>query len=55
MKNEIMSHKDLAEELHKPITKTFNKRKIQSPLIDNICGAVLADMQLISKFYKRIQ
>ena len=52
MKNEIMSHKDLAEELYKPITKTFNKRKIQSPLIDNICGAVLADMQLISKFYQ---
>ena len=44
MKNEIMSHKDLEEELYKPITKTFNKRKVQSPLIGNICGADLADM-----------
>ena len=52
MKNEIMSHKDLAEELYKPVTKKFNKRKVQSQFIDNIWGAHLADVQLISKFYQ---
>ena len=29
-----------------------NKRKVHSPFIDNIWGADLADMQLISKFNK---
>ena len=50
IKNKIMSNKDLAEELHKPITRKFEKRKVHSPFIDNIWGADLADMQLISKF-----
>ena len=44
--------RELAEELHKPITRKFNKRKVQSPFINNIWGADLADMQLISKFNK---
>ena len=38
--------------MHKPIIKKFNKRKVQLPFIDNIWGANLADMQLISKFNK---
>ena len=38
--------------MHKPIIRKFNKRKVQSPFIDNIWGADLADMQLISKFNK---
>ena len=42
-----ISNKELAEELHKPITTKFNKRKVQSPFIDNIWGADLADVQLI--------
>ena len=50
VKNEIISNKELAEELHKPIIRKFEKRKVHSPFIDNICGADLADMQLISKF-----
>ena len=50
IKNKIMSNKDLAEELHKPIIRKFEKRKAYSPFIDNIWGADLADMQLISKF-----
>ena len=45
-----LSNKDLAEELHKLITRKFEKRKAHSPFIDNIWGADLADMQLISKF-----
>ena len=51
-KNENISNKELAEELHKPIIRIFNKRKVHSPFIGNIWGADLADMQLISKFNK---
>ena len=49
-----MSKKELAEKLHKPIIKKFENRKVQSPFIENIWGADLADMQLISKFNKGI-
>ena len=52
IKNENISNKELAEELHKPTIRKFNKRKVHSPFIDNIWGADLADMQLISKFNK---
>ena len=45
-------NKQLAEELHKPIIKKFKKRKVYSAFKDNIWGADLADMQLISKFNK---
>ena len=47
-----MSDQQLAEELHKPIIRKFKKREVQSPFIDNIWGADLADMQLKSKFNK---
>ena len=40
----------LANELHKLIIRKFNKRKVYSSFKDNIWGAVLADMQLLSKF-----
>ena len=52
IKNEIISNKELAEELHKPIIRKFEKRKVHSLFKDNIWGADLADMQLISKFNK---
>ena len=52
VKNEIISKKELAEELHKPIIK---KRKAHPSFIDNIWGTDLADMQLISKFNKGIR
>ena len=42
----------LAEELHKPIIRKFKKRKVYSRFKDNIWGADLSDMQLISKFNK---
>ena len=45
-----MSDQQLAVDLHKPIIRKFNKRKVQSPFIDNILGADLVDMQLIGKF-----
>ena len=54
IENENMSDQQLAEELHKPIIEKFKKRKVQSPFIDNIWCADLADMQLISKFNKGI-
>ena len=40
----------LANELHKPVIKKFNKRKVYSSFKDNIWGVDLADMQLLSKF-----
>ena len=49
-----MSDLQLAEQLHEPIIRKFNKRKVQSPFIDNVWGADLADTQLISKFNKGI-
>ena len=54
-KNENISKKELAEELHKPIIRNFNKRKVQSLFIDNIWSADLADIQFISKFNKEFR
>ena len=48
--NEIKQNLQLAEELHKPIIRKFKKRKVYSEFKDNIWGADLADMQLISKY-----
>ena len=42
----------LADELYKPIIRNFKKRKVYSSFIDNIWGADLTDMQLLSKFKK---
>ena len=50
--NEVKQNEKLAEELHKPIIEKFKKRKVYSSFKDNIWGAYLADMQLISKFNK---
>ena len=50
IENENMSDQQLAEELHKLIIKNFKKIKVQSPFIDNIWGADLPDMKLITKF-----
>ena len=52
IKNENISNKELAEDLHKPIIRKVNKRKVHSPFIDNISGRDLVDMQLISRFNK---
>ena len=43
----------LADELHKPVIKKFNKRKVYSQFKDNIWGADLADMQSLSKKKKK--
>ena len=47
--------KILAEELHKPVIKKFNKRKVSSQFKDNIWGVDLADMQSLSKKNKDIK
>ena len=54
VENEIMSNKELAEELHKSVIRTFKKRKVYSWFIDNIWGADHANIQSISKFNKGI-
>ena len=36
IKNENMSNKELAEEIHKQINRKFNKRKVYSSYMDNI-------------------
>ena len=45
----------LANELHKPVIKKFNKRKVYSQFKDNIWGEDLADMQSLSKKNKGIK
>ena len=54
IKNENMSNKEVTGELHKPIIRKFNKRKVNSSFIDKIWGADLIDMQLISIFIQGI-
>ena len=46
------NNKILGEELHKPVIKKFNKRKVYSQFKDNIWGVDLADMQSLNKKIK---
>ena len=50
----IPQNEQLADELHKPIIRKFKKRKVYSTFKDNIWAADLADMQLLSRYNKRI-
>ena len=45
----------LADELHKPVIRKFNKRKVYSQFKDNIWGVDLADTQSLSKNNKDIK
>ena len=45
----------LADELHKPIIRKFNKRKVCSQFKDNIWGVDLADMESLSRKNKGIK
>ena len=49
VKNESMSNKEFAKELHKPIISKF-----ETPFVDNLWYADLAIMQLITKCNKGI-
>ena len=51
----IPQNEQLADELHKLIIRKFKKRKEYSAFKDNIWGADLADMQLLSKYNKGIR
>ena len=53
--NEIKQNEQLAQELHKPIIKRFQKRRVYSSFKDNIWGADLAYIHWISKFNKGIK
>ena len=48
-------NQQLAEGLHKPIIKKFEKRKVHAAFKDNIWGADLEDMQLLSRYNKGIR
>ena len=58
-KSDIIRYQELARELHKQViilkTRKFEKQKWHSSFIDNISGADLVDMQLISIFNKKIR
>ena len=51
----IASSSILADELHKPIIRKFNKRKVYSQFKDNIWGVDLTDMQSLSRKNKGIK
>ena len=48
-------NQQLAEELHKPVIRKFEKRKVHSAFKDNIWDADLADMQLLNRHNKGIR
>ena len=48
-------NQQLVEELHKPIIRKFEKRKVHAAFKDNIWGVDLTDMQLLSKYNKGIR
>ena len=51
----IPQNQQLADKLHKPIIRKFEKRKLYSAFKDNIWAEDLADMQLLSKYDKGIR
>ena len=46
----ISEDQQMANEIHRPITRKFKKCKVYSSYRDNIWGADLEDMQTISKY-----
>ena len=48
-------NQQLVEELHKPIIRKFEKRKVHAAFKDNVWGTDLADMQLLSKYNEGIR
>ena len=56
LKNTAKSNSSiLTDELHKPIIRKFNKRKVYSQFKDNIWGVDLADIQSLSRKNKGIK
>ena len=52
IKDENISNKELAEELHKSAIRKFNKRKVHSPFIDNAWVLILLNLEanLVKEF-----
>ena len=50
-----MSNQQVAEKLQNPIIRKFEKLKVYFSFKDDICGAGLVDMQLVSKYNKGFQ
>ena len=50
-----LATRQLVEELHKPIIRNIGKHKVCCLFKDNIWGADLADMQLISKYNSKFR
>ena len=44
----ISVSEQLAEELHKPVTKKFNRRKVYMKIKDNIWSSDLSEMESLS-------
>ena len=55
LRNTARNSSILPAELHKPIIRKFNKRKVYSQFKDNIWGIDLADMQSLSRKNKGIK
>ena len=55
LKNTARNSSILADELHKPLIRKFDKRKVYSQFKDNIWGVDLADMQSLSRKNKGIK
>ena len=55
LKNMARNSSIVADELHKPIIKKFDKRKVYSQFKDNIWGVDLADMQSLSRKNKGVE
>ena len=51
----IPENEQLDNEIHKPIIRKFEKRRVYLTFRDNIWGVDLADMQLLSKYNKGIR
>ena len=54
-KSAIMQKQQLTKELHKPIITKLKKKKVYSSFKDNVMEADVANVKLISKFYKGIR
>ena len=52
VRNEVISNEELAKELHKPVIRTFDKRKLHSPFID-IVSPDPADIQSIKNIISK--
>ena len=55
LKNTARNSSILADELHKPIIRKFDKRKVYSQFKDNIWGVDIADIQSLSRKNKGIK